>query len=356
MANANGVDVSHWQTLADWSVTGLSFVIAKASEGTTKDAMYDRHIAKGRAAGLVVGAYAFNRADVSMDAQVDAFIAAAGDADLYVLDVEEEGVAGTQKFTLTQTKAFITRFRALTGKPIGLYMSESGFYSAGQDFDWVAHWGVLAPTRPWDFHQYRGSPLDLDQYDGTDAALRSFVRSLNGGNMPTLSAYLPGYNAIVGVGARIRVEPNLTATTIRTTTKAEPWVITGWAVGEVYAGSAKWLCRWFGGRWEYTHEVNVTAGPDAPVNEVSCKPYSDSAYADGYTQGHIAGYEDGYAMGHIAGYADGYAVGDSDGYGSGYSAGVVDGKKLGYAEGLAAGEATGTKQEQERIKGVLGLE
>lgn len=347
MANAKGVDVSHWQTLADWSVTGLSFVIVKASEGTTKDAMYAKHVAKGRAAGLVVGAYAFNRDDVNMDAQVQTFAEASKGADLFFIDVE-----GTYAFTQAQTAAFITKFRALTGKHIGLYHSASGFFDAGQDYDWVAHWGVDAPTRSWDFHQYRGSPLDLDQYNGTEAALQAFVARLNGGDVPTLTAYLPGYTAVVGVGARVRTEPTLTATTIRTTTKAETWTITGWAKGEPYNNDTQWLCRWYNNRWEYTHAVNVTAGPNAPTcpppTSTECKVFSDAAY----TEGKNAGYTEGLS----AGYTDGYAKGESDGYDKGVAVGYNDGVTDGYSTGKADGLAEGTDLEQERIKDVLGLE
>lgn len=183
MANALGVDVSHWQSTSDWSPTGLTFIIAKASEGTTKDVRYDEHIAKARAAGLLVGAYAFNRADVSMTAQVDAFIAAAGNVDFYAIDVEEENVTGTQKFTFAQTQDFIKAFRSKTGKKIGLYMSESGYYfGAGQDFEWIAHWYVSEPTyKAWELHQYRGSPLDLDQFNGTPAEMKAWVSALNNG-------------------------------------------------------------------------------------------------------------------------------------------------------------------------------
>lgn len=193
MANAKGIDISHWQSLTDWTANGLTFVIAKASEGTTPDSMYSKHIAKARAANLLVGAYAFNRADVSINSQVDAFIAAAGDVDLYAIDVEEESVGGTQKFSLAQTQAFINRFRALTGKKIGLYMSESGYYfTAGQDFEWIAHWGVTAPTSSkWDIHQYRGSPLDLDQFNGTDAEMRAWALSLNNGGNKMNSFTVP---------------------------------------------------------------------------------------------------------------------------------------------------------------------
>lgn len=184
MANAKGVDVSHWQTLSDWSPTGLTFIIVKASEGTTPDPMFAKHVAKARAAGLIVGAYAFNRNDVSISAQVQTFATASAGADLFVIDVE-----GQYAFSQAQTREFMDRFRALTGKKIGMYHSASGFFDAGQDWDWVAHWGVTQPSRPWDLHQYRGSPLDLDQYNGTADDMKAFVAALNDGG-PKVEAFI----------------------------------------------------------------------------------------------------------------------------------------------------------------------
>jgi hypothetical protein len=162
--------------LDDWSPVGLTFIIVKASEGTTPDPMFSKHVAKARAAGLIVGAYCFNRDDVDMAAQVKTFAAASVGADLFVIDVE-----GTHAFDQAQTRDFMNRFRALTGERIGLYHSASGFFDAGQDWDWVAHWGVTEPSRPWDLHQYRGSPLDLDQYNGTAADMKAFVAAMNSG-------------------------------------------------------------------------------------------------------------------------------------------------------------------------------
>ena len=173
MTYLRGVDVSHYQSLTDWSPTGLSFVIAKASEGGVPDSMYKAHIAKGRKAGLVVGAY---RADLPMAYQVDAFVAAAGAVDLYAIDVEEESIAGTQRFSVAQARDFMAKFRAKTGKTIGLYISESpyksgGYSAAKADWLWIAKWSPVEPSVPFEFWQYRGSPLDLDRFNGTAADL-----------------------------------------------------------------------------------------------------------------------------------------------------------------------------------------
>jgi len=56
-----GIDVSHWQGDIDWKLVaqdGIDFVYAKASEGTAiTDAMFAKHAAGARAAGLPFCAY-----------------------------------------------------------------------------------------------------------------------------------------------------------------------------------------------------------------------------------------------------------------------------------------------------------
>lgn len=154
-----GIDVSVYQA-ATPSLKGLSFLFARASIGWNTDSRYGQHTANARAAGLVVGAYHFGT-QARIATQVQTFLDAAGDVDLYALDVE-----GLQAPSHAQAAEFIKAMQKATGKPVGLYHSESGFFDAGQDFDWVANWSQV-PARPWDFWQYRGSPLDLDRYNGT---------------------------------------------------------------------------------------------------------------------------------------------------------------------------------------------
>ena len=163
-----GIDVSKWQATTP-SLTGLSFLFARASVGLLPDERYAMHIANARAAGLIVGAYHFNWDSLPIAHQVSTFIGAAGDVDLYAIDVE-----GTNAFSLAQTRQFITGMHA-AGKRCGLYHSDSGYFAAGQDFDWIAKWSTTPPTRHWDFWQYRGSPLDLDRFNGTLAQLKAFA-------------------------------------------------------------------------------------------------------------------------------------------------------------------------------------
>ena len=157
-----GIDVSHWQTPSDWTPTGLTFLVARATNGTSVDERYAAHIAKARKAGLVVGAYHFN-GDGTVARQAEAFLRAAGAVDLYALDVEGKGA-----FTRSQAAEFVRRVQA-AGLRCGLYMSESTFWDVGQDWDWVANWGpsgpaTTEPKRHWDIWQYgnhRGEDGDL---------------------------------------------------------------------------------------------------------------------------------------------------------------------------------------------------
>lgn len=167
-----GIDISEHQATTP-SLLGLAFTFVKASEGLRPDPLYPRHAAAVRALRLVLGAYCFARSDVDPDGQAAAFVARAAGAEL--LAVDDEGIHATDR---PQTASLIARIRAHDPlhRPVGLYMSESVFLEAGQDFDWVAHWGVAAPSRHWTFHQYRGSPLDLDRYAGTLAQLHALAR------------------------------------------------------------------------------------------------------------------------------------------------------------------------------------
>jgi GH25 family lysozyme M1 (1,4-beta-N-acetylmuramidase) len=168
MVDVLGIDVSKWQVKTP-KLTGKSMLFARASIGTVVDPRYKRHIKNARKAGLVVGAYHFNWDTVPVAAQVQAFLAAAGAVHFYFLDVE-----GKHAFDRNQTEDFIDRMHA-AGKRCGLYHSASGYFDAGQDYDWVARWSSSPPEQHWDFWQYRGSPLDLNRFNGTLAQLQALA-------------------------------------------------------------------------------------------------------------------------------------------------------------------------------------
>jgi lysozyme len=165
-----GIDVSKWQSRTP-RLDGYRFLIARATIGTQKDERYDQHIDNARNAGIITGAYHFNWDTIPIGEQVDAFIKAAGDVDLYALDVE-----GANAFSRHQTELFIASFKKKTGKKIGLYMSLSAFYDAGQDWHWVAYWSDRQPQRAWDIWQFGPiNGIDGNQFNGTLAELKALA-------------------------------------------------------------------------------------------------------------------------------------------------------------------------------------
>ena len=166
-----GYDISaHQRETPD--LAGVGFVFVRATYGADPDTRYAQHAAAVRAAGKVLGAYHFARPTdlVPLDAQYEAFRAAARHADLWVIDREQDGTHGIM--TRTATKLFIARAHA-DGRRIGLYASESAFRDFGQDFAWVANWS-REPAIPWDIWQYDNGGadrIDNDRFRGTLPAL-----------------------------------------------------------------------------------------------------------------------------------------------------------------------------------------
>lgn len=196
-----GIDISKWQTTTP-SLGAYDFVIARATIGTLRDEMYAKHIAKAKAAGLVTGAYHFNHDAISIASQVSAFLSAAGDVDLFALDVE-----GRNAFSKAQASEFIDRVQQ-TGRRCGLYMSESQFFNAGQDWHWVANWSQ-PPTRSWHIWQWQGSPLDKDRFNGSLTQLHAFAAKEatvgfvagDGINFGVERWTLDGQHEVVSIGA-----------------------------------------------------------------------------------------------------------------------------------------------------------
>ena len=175
MTNAQGIDISKWQT-ATPSLSGLDFAFARATYGDTIDSRYGQHSQAIRAAGLVLGAYHFGRSGqyASIKSQVALFLFKSTGADLLALDFESDGVKNTA-MSRVEAADFIAKVHA-AGHSIGLYHSDSGFPSdLGEDWRWVAKWSKTPPSRKWDIWQYRGSPLDLDEFHGTPDELQVFA-------------------------------------------------------------------------------------------------------------------------------------------------------------------------------------
>ena len=176
----NGLDLSGYQHSTP-SLVGMSFVWAKATEGTSyADPLYATHSAAAVRAGIVHGAYHFGHSGVDPLAQAKLLVGHAPTAQLYALDSE-----GTARMSRAEAAAFIAAVKKLRPSvKVGLYESLSGYQrDLGQDFNWVAAWGSSAPSIPWTFWQYTSSGavrgfsgrLDLDHFNGDLAALRRLV-------------------------------------------------------------------------------------------------------------------------------------------------------------------------------------
>jgi hypothetical protein len=160
-----GVDLSYSNATTN---TFAKFYIVKATQGTAKDPRWDQHSANVRKMGKPLAAYHFLVKGVPIIDQMTAFLAVASGADGFALDWEADppSKAATRD---------AVRLVQAAGKKCGFYASDAVFFNAGQDWDWIAHYG----TNKWptfagkraDIWQYQGHPLDRDRYDGTTAEL-----------------------------------------------------------------------------------------------------------------------------------------------------------------------------------------
>jgi hypothetical protein len=170
-----GIDVSQWQA-ATPPLVGQSFAFARATYGTGTDTRYAMHASNIRKAGIVLGAYGFGvNADGAAQARV--FLATAHGADLLALDLEVE--PGNTPMTSAQAQAFIRTVKA-AGYKCGLYHQDSGYPALGQDWDWVARWTTLPPSRPWLFWQWQGTGIDRDRFAGSLADLHKLAGTAGG--------------------------------------------------------------------------------------------------------------------------------------------------------------------------------
>lgn len=206
-----GLDLSEHQSTTP-SLAGYRFAFCRATFGTTLDLRYLQHSATVRATGLVLGAYHFGRSGqyAPVADQAAKFLARAADADLLALDLEADDyidpVTGqtVHRFPMSnaEASAFIGIVHA-AGRQIGLYHSEFGYpASLGQDWNWVANW-VQAPSIPWAFWQRSGAPLDLDVFNGDEAALAA----LTGDPMRTFTITGPSGTAVVNNGTQYSAIP-----------------------------------------------------------------------------------------------------------------------------------------------------
>jgi GH25 family lysozyme M1 (1,4-beta-N-acetylmuramidase) len=224
---ANGVDVSHYQGLINWTQVAAQsyrFTFAKATEGfTLVDATYPVNRAGAEGMGMRFGAYHFGRPGGSGDSGIVAN--AIGQADHFisvaqpqpgelppVLDLEVTGGLGSADLT-QWTQAFLDEVKALTGVSGFVYASPNFWkahlantanFALGGYRLWVAHWTKngtpLVPASNWGglgwtFWQWTDCAnvpgfihcVDGDRYAGLDPgpiAIGPFAAGAPSANVP----------------------------------------------------------------------------------------------------------------------------------------------------------------------------
>ena len=200
-----GIDVSHHQGVVDWTEvaqSGVRFAYIKASEGRTlRDPRFGRNWAEARRAGIIAGPYHFYSLCVPGAAQAAAFLSAAPPDSLPSLppavDLEFGGncAARPDQATLErELQAFLTRVEAAWGRRAVIYATRD-FYDAHLRHAftsnplWIRNIFTRPPpsTRDWSLWQCGnrgrikgiGGAVDLNVFNGTEEAFRSFIRPNN---------------------------------------------------------------------------------------------------------------------------------------------------------------------------------
>jgi lysozyme len=199
-ANAQGIDVSHFQGTVSWQQVqqaGVLFAIAKATDGLTfTDPDFAANWAGMKEAGLLRGAYHFFEPadDAAQQAEYFLSVVQLESGDLPpVLDVET--AAATSEALWQGVQTWLEQVEAATGVQPILYMSP-GFaneYAAPSSLAayplWVAEYGVSQPMLPtgwttWLIWQYSESgavngvtgAVDLDEVNGPITELLAVVK------------------------------------------------------------------------------------------------------------------------------------------------------------------------------------
>lgn len=163
-----GIDVSSYQS-ETYSLTGVDFVVVKATEGTTyTNPRHAAQVKRARDNGRVVGHYHYLTASASMTAQMDHFLEAAAPraGEILAVDWEETGVSGAQKDAAVKylkSKAGGRRVLLYCSQNFWLTRDTTGYAGDGL---WIAQYngkpGKPGIKAPWVIHQYTDSPLDTD--------------------------------------------------------------------------------------------------------------------------------------------------------------------------------------------------
>ncbi len=164
-----GVDNGNHSTVHQYQ--GLDFVIMKATQGTGfRDPELNENFANAQAAGVEYGFYHYGDTIGTGAAQWAHFISVVSGLGVdphdhcLSLDWELDG-----HMSAANGQQFINVGQA-AGYKVGVYASEGRPYpSWGQDWRWVAHWGVPKPSIPYHVHQYGFVRRDGQVFDADRA-------------------------------------------------------------------------------------------------------------------------------------------------------------------------------------------
>lgn len=166
-----GIDVSSYQG-DDFGLSGLDFVVVKASEGTSvTNKLHAAQVKRARGAGLVVGHYHWlsTPPPSTMKAQMDYFLdhADAQEDEFLAVDWEEEGVSGAMKdqaVKYLKSKAGGRKVLLYCNKDFWTRLDTTSYAGDGL---WIARYGVAAGKpgieHSWVIHQWTDSGGKLDK-------------------------------------------------------------------------------------------------------------------------------------------------------------------------------------------------
>lgn len=156
MTLISGIDVSKWQPTVDWAKVagaGQAFAFAKASQSTWTDALFTKHWAGIKAAGLLRGAYHFYAPDTPPLKQLETYLKALGD-DLGdfppVLDIEAKTDNPAQ--LAKDALVWLTEIEQRTGRKPIIYTAawywNSGMFIGGKYPEWAATYPLWVAAYP----------------------------------------------------------------------------------------------------------------------------------------------------------------------------------------------------------------
>ena len=220
-ATVQGIDVSDYQGAIDWGAvarSGRAFAWAQVSDGFVRDGTFARNWSGMKAAGMIRGAYQYFETGLDPVAQANLLIDAVGghlgDGDLPpMLDIESG--PGNAAYVLGQMRAWASRIEAALGKKPIIYTGAwwwnphtgssgaFGGYPLADSYYSQSCPNIAAGWSSWTVWQYSSSGrvpgisgnVDLDQFNGTLADLRSFAGGGGGAPPPAVRGPCSGKNA-----------------------------------------------------------------------------------------------------------------------------------------------------------------